>query len=124
MWRVIDIQGNIITEFKYARLIPTETEYLIVKYTSESWLYGVIDYQGREYIEPQYEALLYLNSERFAFRKERLWGICDRLGNVLHEAEYTYLEDSSLEALKLQHWSHIQTNGKLKRTCRPISMMV
>ena len=108
LWGVIDIQGNIITEFKYARLIPTETEYLIVKYTSESGKYGVIDYQGREYIEPQYEALLYLNSERFAFRKERLWGICDRLGNVLHEAEYTYIrgfESESIKASTLESYS-------------------
>jgi hypothetical protein len=108
LWEVIDIQGNIITEFKYARLIPTETEYLIVKYTNESGKYGVIDYQGREYIEPQYEALLYLNSERFAFRKERLWGICDRFGNVLHEAEYTYIrgfESGSIKVSTLESYS-------------------
>lgn len=108
LWGVIDIQGNIITEFKYARLIPTETEYLIVKYTSESGQYGVIDYQGREYIEPKYEALIYLTSERFAFCKERLWGICDRLGNVLHEAEYTYIrgfESGSIKASTLESYS-------------------
>ena len=108
MWGVIDIQGNIITEFKYARLIPTETEYLIVKYTSESGQYGVIDYQGREYIEPKYNALLYLNSERFAFRKEHLWGICDRFGNVLHEAEYTYIrgfESGSIKVSTLESYS-------------------
>ena len=108
LWGVIDIQGNIITEFKYARLIPTETEYLIVKYTSESGQYGVIDYQGREYIEPKYEALVYLTSERFAFCKERLWGICDRLGNVLHEAEYTYIrgfESGSIKASTLESYS-------------------
>ncbi|MEE3416075.1 MAG: DUF6035 family protein [Prevotella sp.] len=108
LWGVIDIQGNIITEFKFARLIPTETEFLIAKYTSESGLYGVIDYQGREYIEPQYEALLYLNSERFAFRKEHLWGICDRLGNVLHEAEYTYIrgfESGSIKVSTLESYS-------------------
>ena len=108
LWGVIDIQGNIVSEFKYARLIPTETEFLIVKYTSESGLYGVIDYQGREYIEPQYEALLYLNSERFAFRKEHLWGICDRLGNVLHEAEYTYIrgfESGSIKVSTLESYS-------------------
>ena len=108
LWGVIDIQGNIVTEFKYANLIPTETEYLIVKYTSESGLYGVIDYQGREYIEPQYDALLYLNSERFAFRKERLWGICDRLGKILHEAEYTYIrgfESGSIKASTLESYS-------------------
>jgi hypothetical protein len=108
LWGVIDIQGNIITEFKYARLIPTETEYLIVKYTSESGQYGVIDYQGREYIKPQYDALLYLNSERFAFRKGHLWGICDRFGNVLHEAEYTYIrgfESGSIKASTLESYS-------------------
>lgn len=69
----------------------------------------MIDYQGREYIEPQYEALLYLNSERFAFRKERLWGICDRLGNVLHEAEYTYIrgfESGSIKASTLESYSN------------------
>ena len=40
---------------------------------------------------PQYEALIYLNSNCFAFRKENLWGICDQMGNVLHEAQYTYI---------------------------------
>ena len=107
LWGVIDIQGNIVTEFKYAKLIPTETEYLIAKYTSESGQYGVIDYQGREYIEPQYEALLYLNSERFAFRKENLWGICDRMGNILHDAEYTYIrgvESGGLRASTLDSY--------------------
>ena len=107
LWGVIDIQGNIVTEFKYAKLIPTETEYLIAKYTSESGQYGVIDYQGREYIEPQYEALLYLNSERFAFRKENLWGICDRMGNILHDAEYTFirgLESGGMRASTLDSY--------------------
>ena len=91
LWGVIDLQGNIITEFKYAKLIPTGSEYLIVKYTNDSLTYGVVDYQGREFIEPQYEALIYLDSEHFAFQKNHLWGVCDRMGNVLHDAEYTYI---------------------------------
>lgn len=91
LWGVLDWQGNIITGFKYAELIPTESEYLIVKNTNDSTTYGLIDYQGREFIESKYEALISLNSERFAFRKGHLWGICDRMGNVLHEAEYTYI---------------------------------
>ncbi len=91
LYGVIDLQGNIITEFRYAKLIPTGSEYLIAKYTTDSIGYGVVDYQGREFIEPQYEALICLNSERVAFRKDHLWGICDIWGNVLHDAEYTYI---------------------------------
>lgn len=108
LWEVIDLQGNIITEFKYAKLIPTGSEYLIVKYTNDSLTYGVVDYQGREFMEPQYEALIYLNSEHFAFRKENLWGICDRMGNVLHDAEYTYIrgvESGGLRASTLDSYS-------------------
>ena len=107
LWGVIDLEGNIVTEFRYAKLIPTDSEYLIAKYKNESSTYGVIDYQGREFIEPQYEALIYLNSERFAFRKEHLWGICDRMGNVLHEAEYTYVrgvESGGLRASTLDSY--------------------
>ncbi len=91
LWGVFDLQGNVVTEFKFAKLIPTNSEYLIVKYTNDSLTYGLIDYMGREFMEPQYEALIYMNSERFAFRKENLWGICDRMGNVIHDAEYTYI---------------------------------
>lgn len=60
LWGVIDFQGNIVTAFKYAKLIPTESEFLIAKYTNESSVYGVIDYQGREFIKPQHEVLIYL----------------------------------------------------------------
>lgn len=108
LWGVIDLQGNIITEFRYAKLTPTNSEYLIAGYANDSSIYGVIDYQGREFIEPQYEALIYLNSERFAFRKEHLWGICDRMGNVLHEAEYTYIrgmESGGVRASTLDSYS-------------------
>lgn len=89
LWGVIDLQGNVVTEFKYATLIPTESEYLIAQYEKESATYGMIDYQGREFIEPQYEALIYLTPERFAFRKNLLWGICDRMGNIIHEESFT-----------------------------------
>ena len=89
LWGVIDLQGYVVTEFKYATLIPTESEYLIAKYETESGTYGLIDYQGREFIVPQYEALFYLSPERFAFRNNHLWGICDRMGNIVHEASFT-----------------------------------
>ena len=108
LWGVIDMQGNVVTEFNYANLIPTDSEYLIAKYKNELSTYGVIDYHGREFIKPQYEALIYLNSERFAFRKKDLWGICNRMGNVLHEAEYTYIrgmESSGLRASTLDSYS-------------------
>lgn len=94
LWGGIDLHGKVMVDFKFASLIPTETEYLLAQYT-ESTDYGVIDYQGREFIEPQFEALICLNSERFAFLKNHLWGICDRLGNILHEATYTYIRISS-----------------------------
>lgn len=108
LWGVIDLQGNAVTEFKYATLIPTESEYLIVKYEAESATYGMIDYQGREYIEPQYEALIYLTPERFAFRNNILWGICDRMGNIVHEASFTYVRGSlsgSIMASTLESYS-------------------
>lgn len=108
LWGVIDLQGNAVTEFKYATLIPTESEYLIVKYEVESATYGMIDYQGREYIEPQYEALIYLTPERFAFRNNILWGICDRMGNIVHEASFTYVRGSlsgSIMASTLESYS-------------------
>ena len=89
LWGVIDLQGYVVTEFKYATLIPTESEYLIAKYETESGTYGLIDYQGREFIVPQYEALFYLSPERFAFRNNHLWGICDCMGNIVHEASFT-----------------------------------
>lgn len=108
LWGVIDLQGNIVTGFKYAKLIPTGSEYLIVKYTNNSSIYGVVDYQGRIFIEPIYEGLIYLNSDRFAFLKGHLWGICDRMGNILHEAEYTYIrgmESGGLWASTLDSYS-------------------
>ena len=107
LWGVIDLHGNVVTEFKYAKLIPTESEYLIAKYSNDSLNYGVVDYQGREFIEPQYESLIYLNSERFAFRKDNLWGICDRMGNAIHDAEYTYIrgiESGGLRASTLDSY--------------------
>lgn len=107
LWGVIDLHGNVVTEFKYAKLIPTESEYLIAKYSNDSLNYGVVDYQGREFIEPQYESLIYLNSERFAFRKDNLWGICDRMGNAIHDAEYTYIrgiESGGLRASTLHSY--------------------
>lgn len=100
LWGVIDFQGNIVTAFKYAKLIPTESEFLIAKYTNESSVYGVIDYQGREFIKPQHEVLIYLNSERFAFRKEGLWGLCDIMGSIMHEAEYTYIKSTKSGELR------------------------
>lgn len=108
LWGVIDLQGNIVTEFRYAKLTPTNSEYLIAKYTNDSSVYGVVDYLGREFIEPQYEALIYLNSERLAFRQENLWGICDQMGNILHKAEYTYIrgmESGGLRASTLDSYS-------------------
>lgn len=91
LWGVIDSKGNVITDFEYEELIPTESEYLIAKYSKDSTRYGVIDYHGREFISPMYNALFYLNSGRYAFCENGLWGICDYLGNVLHAAEYTYI---------------------------------
>lgn len=108
LWGVIDLQGNVVTEFKYATLIPTESEYLIAKYETESAPYGMIDYQGREFIEPQYEALLYLTPERFAFRKNLLWGICDRMGNIVHEESFTCVRrttSGSIMASTLESYS-------------------
>ena len=99
LWGVIDFQGNVITNFEYTELIPTESEYLIARFSKEITLYGIIDYLGRKFMMPQFEALIYLNSERFAFRKGRLWGICDRLGNILQDAEYTYIRGMSSDRI-------------------------
>ncbi|MBR4157063.1 MAG: WG repeat-containing protein [Bacteroidales bacterium] len=108
LWGVIDFYGDVITNFEYSELIPTESEYLIVRSSQKPWLYGMVDYLGREFIMPQYKALIYLNSERLAFRKDNLWGICDRMGNILHEAEYTYVKvmsSGSIMASTLESYS-------------------
>ena len=100
LWGVIDSQGNIITDFLYEELIPTNSEYLIVKSTIDGIKYGVIDYQGREFITPQFKALIYLDSEHFAFFENELWGICDRTGTILHAPEYTYICGNALGGLR------------------------
>lgn len=92
LWGVIDSSGNILTEFKYANLIPTGTEYLIAEHSPSNKIYGVIDYQGREFITPKFEAIFYLNSQRFAFREGNLWGVCNQLGQIVHNAEYTCIK--------------------------------
>ncbi len=94
LWGVIDLQEHIFADFKYSLLIPTNSEYLIAR-NDNSNLFGLIDYQGREFITPKFKNLIYLNSERFAFREDHLWGICDRVGNIIHEAEYTYIKGVS-----------------------------
>lgn len=99
LWGVINYQGNVITNFEYVEIIATESEYLIVRFREELSHYGVIDYNGREFIMPQFEAIIYLNSNRFAFRNGHLWGICDNLGNILHDAEYTYIRGISSECI-------------------------
>ena len=114
LWGVIDLHGNVVTEFKYAKLIPTESEYLIAKYSNDSLNYGVVDYQGREFIEPQYESLIYLNSERFAFRKDNLWGICDRMGNAIHDAEYTYIRGIESGGLRASTLDSYLTKWKIQ----------
>lgn len=117
LWGVINLRGKILTEFKYVKLIPTKSESLIAKYKNESSSYGLIDYHGKEFIEPKYEALIYLNSERYAFRNEYLWGVCDRNGNVLHEAEYTYIrifKSGELRASKQESYAakwNVMDNG-------------
>ena len=68
LWGVIDFQENVIVDFKYDLLVPTNSEYLIAKYENSSILLGLIDYQGREFFEPKFEALFYLFSEYFAFK--------------------------------------------------------
>ncbi len=96
LWGIVNLQDDISIDFKYANLIPSKSKYLIAQYTCEHSPYGLIDYHGREFIKPQYEAFFYLNSEKFAFCREgHLWGICDHLGNILHEAEYTYIRATS-----------------------------
>ena len=35
----------------------------------------------------------------YAFCKDGFWGICDRTGNVLHKAEYTYIRKSEFGEL-------------------------
>lgn len=114
LWGVIDFHGNVVTEFKYAKLIPTESEYLIAKYSNDSLNYGVVDYQGREFIEPQYESLIYLNSECFAFRKDNLWGICDRMGNAIHDAEYTYIRGIESGGLRASTLDSYLTKWKIQ----------
>lgn len=99
LWGVIDSKGNVITDFEYEELIPTESEYLIFKYSKDSTRYGVIDYLGREFIPPMYSALFYLNPGRYAFCENGLWGICDYLGNVLHAAEFTYIRGMSSDRI-------------------------
>ena len=90
LWGVVDSQGNIMTTFQYKTLIPTGTEYIVVQ-DENSDVYGVVDIYGREFMTPRYETLFYLHSGRFAFRENNLWGICDLMGNVVHEATYTYI---------------------------------
>ena len=91
LWGVIDLQGKVITDFNFDLLIPTNSEYLIAEYENIPGLVGLIDYLGREYFAPKFNALFYLSSEYFAFRENGLWGICDRFGEIIHRAEYTYV---------------------------------
>lgn len=100
LWGVIDLQGNVITDFKYSLLLPTNSEYLITKYESTSILLGLIDYQGREYFAPKFEALFCLSSDFFAFNENGLWGICDRFGKIIHKAEYTYIRSDMSGSLR------------------------
>lgn len=100
LWGVIDLQGNVITDFKYSLLLPTNSEYLITKYESTSILLGLIDYQGREYFAPKFEALFCLSSDFFAFNENGLWGICDRFGKIIHKAEYTYIRSEMSGSLR------------------------
>ena len=91
LWGVIDLQGNVIADFKYSLLVPTNSEYLIAKYENTPGLLGLIDYLGREYFAPKYNDLFYLSSEYLAFNENGLWGICNRFGETIHRAEYTYI---------------------------------
>lgn len=107
LWGIIDQKGNVITDFRFTELIPTGSEFLIAKYTKESTAYGIIDYQGREFAPFQHKILIYLDSERFAFCDESLWGIQDRFGNILHEPEYTYVRlmpSGCLMASTIKHY--------------------
>lgn len=105
LWGVIDIHGHVITDFKYDLLIPTNTEYLIVR-DGDSKLFGLIDYCGREFFAPKFEKLICLTPEYFAFSDNSRWGICDRFGNTICEAKYTYVrgvESGSIKASKLDY---------------------
>ena len=99
LWGVIDLQGKVITDFKFDLLIPTNSEYLISR-NDNSNLFGLLDYQGREFITPKYKRLIYLNSERFAFFDGSLWGICDRFGTIVRDAEYTYIQGTKIGTIK------------------------
>lgn len=91
LWGVIDLQGKVITDFNFDLLIPTNSEYLIAEYENIPGLVGLIDYLGREYFAPKFNGIFYLSSEYFAFRENGLWGICNRFGEIIHRAEYTYV---------------------------------
>ncbi|MBO5815399.1 MAG: WG repeat-containing protein [Bacteroidales bacterium] len=97
LWGVIDSSGRTLIDSKYLSLTPTESEYLIARISNNPVLSCVIDYNGKLFVEPKYNALLFLNDHRFAFCKGDLWGVCDNMGNVLHEPEYTYIRAVSFD---------------------------
>ena len=100
LWGVIDLEGNVIADFKYSLLVPTNSEYLIAEYEKTPGLLGLIDYLNREYFAPKFNSLFYLSSEYFAFRENGLWGICDRFGQIIHRAEYTYIRSEMSGSLR------------------------
>ena len=95
LWGVVKSPDEILVECKFAEIVPTDSEDLIVKYDKESELFGMIDCHGNEFITPKFKKLRRLNSERFAFSDGDLWGVCDRYGSVLHNPEYTIIKGTT-----------------------------
>ena len=100
LWGVIDLEVNVIADFKYSLLVPTNSEYLIAEYDNTPGLLGLIDYLGREYFAPKFNCLFYLSSEYLAFRENGLWGICNCFGEIIHRAEYTYIRSEISGSLR------------------------
>lgn len=93
LYGIINLQNDTILPFKYARLIPTASEYLIFR-NVENPCYGVINYLGQEFISPTFDSLIYINTEHYAYCQNHLWGICNQCGIMLQAPSFTYLKVS------------------------------
>ena len=83
----------------YSDIIYSEIERLFITKDYISNLWGIIDLQGNIVTDFKYEGLNNLDINCYAFCKDGFWGICDRTGNVLHKAEYTYIRKSEFGEL-------------------------
>ena len=116
-WRLMDLEGNYITENKFADISFFREGKIGVK-VGDWW--GVMNLKGKYIIEPKLNAISYLNGEFIGVKVGDWWGVMNLEGNFVIAPKYNYAFpfNEGFKVLLDGEWLVFDKVGNLVRVVR------